>query len=346
MADQFSHLIYSDQAVVTERLTQLGATNITNLNPNEKEWQNVVAFGFVLERRAWIVLRGSDDLNDWAANLLFVPSVQFGFPRVWDVMKKEALAFGAKVRSDVDAFVLTGHSLGGAVATLAARDFSKEGYPIEALITFGAPRVGSYRFAQQFNGLKAHFQGQTLYEVTLRYSTIGEFVSRTPFAILGFWHVGRDRRFDESDGMGATLLNNRVFSAVREACFDTLVPFVLPLFLPFLIVFGLDRLAFHKMTGYLCHFEHAEPLIAVADPKAPKRWDPAAPPLPEPKKRPSHPLAIIYVCLWILAALSLIAWFFVLSVKSFTMPFGDVVWVIVMLIGMQVLGRLYVTPGS
>jgi len=38
---------------------------------------------------------------------------------------------------------LVGHSLGGAVATIAAVDFAQSGLNIDSFITFGSPRVGN-----------------------------------------------------------------------------------------------------------------------------------------------------------------------------------------------------------
>ena len=50
--------------------------------------------------------------------------------------------------------LLTGHSLGGALATLAAYDIRRElNVPPCSVVcyTFGAPRVGNYAFAHDYN---------------------------------------------------------------------------------------------------------------------------------------------------------------------------------------------------
>lgn len=44
--------------------------------------------------------------------------------------------------------VITGHSLGAAVATLAALDFQHEGYDVDRTIVLASPRVGNARFAE------------------------------------------------------------------------------------------------------------------------------------------------------------------------------------------------------
>jgi predicted lipase len=48
--------------------------------------------------------------------------------------------------------VLTGHSLGGALAQLAAVELAQQGYNI-SLMTFGSPRVGDGTFANIINSL-------------------------------------------------------------------------------------------------------------------------------------------------------------------------------------------------
>ncbi len=47
---------------------------------------------------------------------------------------------------------ITGHSLGGGIAILAGLEFSRQGLPVENVITFGQPRVGNYAFAAIYWG--------------------------------------------------------------------------------------------------------------------------------------------------------------------------------------------------
>lgn len=42
---------------------------------------------------------------------------------------------------------ITGHSMGAAIATLAAIHLQQDGMPVESLYTFGCPRVGNQAFA-------------------------------------------------------------------------------------------------------------------------------------------------------------------------------------------------------
>jgi hypothetical protein len=49
--------------------------------------------------------------------------------------------------------MLTGHSLGGAMATIAAYELALAGYPLTHLINFGSPRVGNALFARAMSAL-------------------------------------------------------------------------------------------------------------------------------------------------------------------------------------------------
>ena len=71
-----------------------------------------------------------------------------GFAQAWDEISRAATI---AVRDGLSAnpsykFVVTGHSLGGAVAHLAAAYLRREGYNCD-LYTYGSPRVGSKSFA-------------------------------------------------------------------------------------------------------------------------------------------------------------------------------------------------------
>ena len=77
--------------------------------------------------------------------------------------------------------VITGHSLGGAIATLCAFDLAKK-YPYLKIkvITFGSPRVGNKKFMEIYNSLENinHY----------RYETHLDPVTKIPY--FGYYHVG------------------------------------------------------------------------------------------------------------------------------------------------------------
>ncbi len=100
-----------------------------------------------------LVFRGTHDLRDWLTNLTLTwtdwPSggvVHSGFKQAFDaVWPSVATALGALP----DPLFMTGHSLGGALATLAASVHRPAG-----LVTFGCPRVGDEAFVDSIDRVK------------------------------------------------------------------------------------------------------------------------------------------------------------------------------------------------
>ena len=75
--------------------------------------------------------------------------VHTGFMAAWKEIEKSVLAGikTAKTANPSYPLVITGHSLGGAVATIGAGYIRRSGYPID-IYTFGAPRAGNSVFAK------------------------------------------------------------------------------------------------------------------------------------------------------------------------------------------------------
>lgn len=108
----------------------------------------------------FLIFRGSTAANrgaDWASNARIgvefsktgMP-VHLGFNHVFCSMLDQIKAFLAQHSGAIGTVHCIGHSLGGAIATLAA-DWvkSNRGNPV-SLYTFGAPRPGLWLFAQRF----------------------------------------------------------------------------------------------------------------------------------------------------------------------------------------------------
>ena len=106
---------------------------------------------------AALVLRGTNSPTDWLTNFNAIPDAWKGsgrvhkgfanaFDLVWDKVKA---SLDKNVPPDCPLF-MAGHSLGGAVATLAA-SLRKP----RALYTFGSPRVGDTAFGATLAGVNA-----------------------------------------------------------------------------------------------------------------------------------------------------------------------------------------------
>ena len=75
---------------------------------------------------------------------------------------------------------MTGHSLGGAIAQLAAIEFAQLGYNV-TLVTLGSPRVGDSNFADLLNR-----SIQRIYRITHSRDPI----VHVPYVFMGFLHAG------------------------------------------------------------------------------------------------------------------------------------------------------------
>lgn len=104
-----------------------------------------------------------------------------GFGNAWDEISSDTISTVASALSANPGYtvVATGHSLGGAVATLAAAYLRKAGYACE-LYTYGSPRVGNNAFATYVSN-----QVGGEYRVT----HLADLVPRLPPMLFGYRHT-------------------------------------------------------------------------------------------------------------------------------------------------------------
>ena len=108
-----------------------------------------------------------------------------GFGRAFDLVKSHLVEAIEMARSMGKPLVLAGHSLGGALAVLAAEYSARvAGHAPEVVYTFGCPRVGDANFAGSFRDLG-------LSSVTYRLVHGADLVPRVPPTGLSYVHVGR-----------------------------------------------------------------------------------------------------------------------------------------------------------
>lgn len=129
-----------------------------------------------------LAFRGSDDLRAWQTNLKTRPVTWAGPGRVhqgflealdaaWRVLGRHLTAAG-----DPRPLLITGHSLGGGLATLAASRL-----PQALLYSFGAPRAGDSAFSHDMDKrAERHF----------RYVGYRDPVCLLPPGLLGYRHCG------------------------------------------------------------------------------------------------------------------------------------------------------------
>ncbi|KAI0380770.1 alpha/beta-hydrolase [Hypomontagnella monticulosa] len=104
-----------------------------------------------------VSVKGSESVRNWIADLTFLKSdcdlvddcrVHTGFLTGYNEIEDDLLAGVAAATAAQPSYkiVFTGHSLGGAVSTVAAGYARAKGYAVD-LYTYGSPRVGNAEFA-------------------------------------------------------------------------------------------------------------------------------------------------------------------------------------------------------
>ncbi len=158
---------------------------------------HIHAIGCVHEGYRCLAFRGTDPHSprDWATDLNFWLSgplgVHRGFWTAWTQIRPSVLAWLHESRPpDRVPFelVLGGHSLGGALAQVAAFDLS-ERFAIAGVFTFAAPRVGALAFRNEYCR-RAAAGGLNLDVVTRRVNCGQDTVPSVPPPPL-FGHIGR-----------------------------------------------------------------------------------------------------------------------------------------------------------
>lgn len=143
--------------------------------------------GFLLETEddsQFLLFPGSYELSDWIHDFEVVKvhrddmgDIHLGFAKTWDLLKDEVVKRLDKTKK----LYVGGHSLGGAVACVAALSLYNKGFKIESVHTYGQPRVGNYEWKKKF--VKSKIQ---LY----RFRNGDDIVSTIPK--LFYWHVGEE----------------------------------------------------------------------------------------------------------------------------------------------------------
>lgn len=145
----------------------------------------------ILERDGvtFVVFPGTASFQDGLTDLRFIKNtwplagrVHAGFRDAFFSVQSEL----SNALHDAKNTIVTGHSLGGALATLTAHWLGER---VTACYTFGSPRVGDFTFARYYNA--------QLHDQTFRVVNEDDPVTRVPFFL--YRHVGT-RVFLHNDG--------------------------------------------------------------------------------------------------------------------------------------------------
>lgn len=175
------------------RQRQCRAWNLTAFSSiNERGTQAFAAADGTL---VVIAFRGTDETCDWWNNLnrRLVDSPRFvrgkihrgfrdAFFRSYDWLRAMARQIGER------RVYVTGHSLGGALATLASYVLALRSIRVAGVHTFGSPRVGDAQFARVYE--------RVLGGLTYRWRNNNDAVTRLPCWSCGYRHVGQLKYLD------------------------------------------------------------------------------------------------------------------------------------------------------
>jgi len=182
-----SYLAYQDKQFVAEVVGRWCA-KLTGLAPRavirndfryfNNHGRDTQAFMFRTEQFMVLAFRGSQEPKDWLTNFTtqlrnftiykdgaptvssYQGRVHKGFFLAWAIIEKSVLSqikHWEKGLTDeqkaLPPLYVTGHSLGGALATIAAAGLADNGINVAGVYTFGQPRIGDRTFVRQLNNL-------------------------------------------------------------------------------------------------------------------------------------------------------------------------------------------------
>lgn len=190
------------------------------------------------ERYYCMAFRGTNEVADWLDNINVFPVKElFGeFHRgfwqsvedVWETIFSTYHQLNQKKKRPL---FLTGHSLGGAMATIAAARLVQLDLPFTSVYTFGQPRTMTRHTSRIFNmECKSRFY---------RFHNNNDLITRVPTRLMGYSHVGNylyissEQTIHEESGFWFRFLDlvDGAIEAVREK--------------------GLDGFEDHRMENYL-----------------------------------------------------------------------------------------------
>ena len=138
---------------------------------------------------------------DWTVSGKKVGRVHDGFARAFRAVFPKDEDLTSKLPAGIERMLLTGHSLGAALATLAASVF-QPGH----LYTFGSPLVGDEDFQRSMHDVDHS-----------RYVDCCDMVTRVPPGFLGYVHVGALRYIDQHGSVLGVPPDSAIETDRREA---------------------------------------------------------------------------------------------------------------------------------
>lgn len=180
-----SKLAYDEEEEIKAKIQKWGFNRLRFFDKEETQ-----AFMIANEEMILTAFRGTEPthLKDWMTDVDIElkqgpgGNVHDGFQRALNHVWQGILESLEVFQTEAQSLWFTGHSLGGALATLAVARLREEDRPVHGLYTFGQPRVGDREFAKNFN---IDFKTQAF-----RFVNNNDVVTRVPLRLMGYSHIG------------------------------------------------------------------------------------------------------------------------------------------------------------
>jgi triacylglycerol lipase len=213
-----SEIAYNSEAAARALMLDRGLTNFIWIDLSGV-FNDLHAFAASNNEFTVLAFRGTASVHDWMTDLYATPTrfswlfqggpevgeihagfghaLSDGWGKVVDAVRTVAPIPAAMDTTSVDAqrtLWITGHSLGGALASLAGAGFSllpdKVIRPVSGIYTFGQPRIGLHNFCDNY--------GRLLPPKTFRLVNNKDLVPRVPFRGWDYSDVGEMIHFIDS----------------------------------------------------------------------------------------------------------------------------------------------------
>lgn len=194
----FCLLVYGPLDAIAGTLSQVGYTKIRKLDRGAMQ-----GICFTDTEFAYLVFRGTNSLIDADYDITAVPFFwplrHYGFEASWRYLRPLVIAWLDELDLQNLSLVVTGHSLGGALAQLAAFDLAQVQHRISNVITFGAPKAFFLCSARRYDETAANIADSTLGKLTFCIVNQRDLIARVPPKWWGYRDVGRGILIDRDD---------------------------------------------------------------------------------------------------------------------------------------------------
>jgi triacylglycerol lipase len=154
---KISELVYQDESLIREVMTGK-FPNFAFIDIHKSSGYDTEAIVAGNAEMIVVAFRGTeaDSLEDWVSNLdkrpmpCFIGNVHQGFWESLEQIWQSVSSTIAQFQDKNQVIYLTGHSQGGALATLAARRLVEQGVDVQGVYTFGQPKVGDMLFTTNY----------------------------------------------------------------------------------------------------------------------------------------------------------------------------------------------------